>query len=117
MKKVKEKAKQGSEPIWSHFTKEKPAKTVVKRRINNRFGDRRKKFANNPLTNVFAILTKKRSTSKAAPKQKQIVPKINNMITNLFQRIGNKRSTSRVNSDSEVEKQRIEDRFGDGWHK
>ena len=51
MKRVKELAKENSKPIWKHYTKNKPAKTTVSRKVTQRL--KAKKYFNNPLTNVY----------------------------------------------------------------
>ncbi|OEU11118.1 hypothetical protein FRACYDRAFT_246229 [Fragilariopsis cylindrus CCMP1102] len=62
MKRVKELAKENSKPIWRHYTKNKPAKTTVSRKLPQRM--KTKKYFNNPLTNVFKRLRKTRSSSR-----------------------------------------------------
>ena len=116
MKKVKEKAQSQRKPIWRHFTAEKPAKTVVNRHQTNRAHQRPKIYANNPLTNVFKLIQKSRSTSKATP-MKATITQQDNTLTAMFVNLGKRRSTSRVRSIHDVEEQRIPDRYGDGWHK
>jgi hypothetical protein len=64
MKSVKELAKENSKPIWQHFTANKPAKTTVSRKQSNRKHNRHKKMYDNPLTNVYERLRKKRSSSR-----------------------------------------------------
>ena len=59
MKRVKELAKENSKPIWRHFTKNKPAKITVSRKISTKIHSKLKKMYNNPLTNVFKRLRKK----------------------------------------------------------
>jgi hypothetical protein len=61
MKRVKELAKENSKPIWKHFTANKPAKTTVSRNLTQQV--KTKKYSNNPLTNVYLRLKKKRSSS------------------------------------------------------
>jgi hypothetical protein len=112
MKKVKEMAQSGSKPIWRHFTSDKPAKTKVTRKISTRKHDLPKRMMNNPLTNVLDRITPGRSTSKALPTVR-IIRRPNNIMTKFFTTLGKRRSTSRVHPVSVVEKQSIEDRFGD----
>ena len=60
-------------------------------------------MSNNPLTNVFERLSKKRSLE-------------NKLMMNMFKTIGKKSSTSRlqmIQEVEEVEEQLIEDRYGD----
>jgi len=64
MKRVKELAKENSKPIWQHFTANKPAKTTVTRKITKRKHAKPKKMSENPLTNVYKRLQKKRSSSR-----------------------------------------------------
>ena len=61
MKRVKELAKENSKPIWKYFTANKPAKTTVSRNLTQQV--KTKKYSNNPLTNVYLRLKKKRSSS------------------------------------------------------
>ena len=116
MKEVKRLAKTSIKPIWRHFTADKPAKTVVKRHIPTRAHQRPRNFANNPLTNVFQRIQKKRSSSRTTP-NKVTITKQNNLINTMFTTLGKRRSTSRVGTITEVEEQQIPDRYGDGWHK
>ena len=110
MKRVKELAKENSKPIWKHFTANKPAKTTVSR-INTK-QKKPKKYSDNPLTNVFKCLRKKRSSSRVVP-TKKTKNKMNHMISKLYMKMGKKRSTSRTKTVLEVEIQEIDDRFGD----
>ena len=110
MKRVKELAKENSKPIWKHFTANKPAKTTVSR-INTK-QKKRKKYSDNPLTNVFKCLRKKRSSSRVI-QTKKTKNKMNHMISKLYTKLGRKRSTSRAKTVLEVEIQEIDDRFGD----
>jgi len=116
MKRVKELAKENSIPIWRHYTSEKPTKTVVKRHISTRANKQPRKYANNPLTNVFTILKKKRSTSRPKPIQKP-AHKPNRLLTNMLISKGFGRSHSKVGTVQTVEQQHIDDRFGDGPNK
>jgi hypothetical protein len=61
MKRVKELAKERSKPIWQHYTANKPIKTRVSRKISTRKHKHHKKMYDNPMTNVFQRLKKKRS--------------------------------------------------------
>ena len=54
-----------NKPIWQHFTKDKPAKTKVSWKVTTRKHSMPKKMSNNPLTNVYNRLQKKRSSSRA----------------------------------------------------
>ena len=110
MKRVKELAKENSKPIWRHFTQDKPTKTKVSRKLSKRM--KTKKFANNPLTNVFKCLRKKRSSSRVI-QAKKTKYKMNHMISKLCTKLGEKRSTSRTKTVMDVEIQEIDDRFGD----
>ena len=112
MKRVKELTKGNSKRIWQHFTKNKPAKTKVSRKIGTRKQDLIKKMYNNPLTNVYKRLQEKRSSSRVIQAKK---PKyrMNHMISKLYQKLGEKRSTSQARTVLEVEIQTINDRFGD----
>jgi hypothetical protein len=70
MKQVKELAQENSKPIWEHFTVHKPAKTRVSRKISTRKHAKKTRTYNNPLTNVFIRLQKKRSLSRVTKKAK-----------------------------------------------
>jgi len=112
MKRVKELAKENSKPIWQHFTANKPAKTKVSRKILTRQNIKTKIMSDNPLTNVYTRLQKKRSSSRV-----RMLPKVKYrktmLITKLYTKLGKKRSTSRTKTILEVELQTIDDRFGD----
>jgi hypothetical protein len=109
MIRVKELAKENSKPIWKHYTADKPAKTTVSRKTSR---TTTKKMSNNPLTNVFTRLMKKRSSSRVSPVLKAKY-KMNSLMSTLYEKLGKKRSTSRETTVLEVEKQAIADRFGD----
>ena len=111
MKRVKELAQDNSKPIWQHFTKNKPAKTKVSRKTTKQ--PKPKKYSNNPLTNVYTRLKKKRSSSRVLPVIKKIKHKVNKLISTLYTKLGKKRSTSREQTALEVGTQMIDDRFGD----
>jgi hypothetical protein len=112
MKRVKELAKENSKPIWQHFTANKPAKTKVSRRINKKEHTKSKKMSDNPLTNVYNIMQKKRSSSRARNTM-TVRYKKSPLITKMYTKLGKSRSTSRDKSVLVVEKQIIADRFGD----
>jgi hypothetical protein len=112
MSRVKEIAQANSKPIWQHFTANKPAKTTVSRKVMTRKQATAKKMSNNPLTNVYNRLQKKRSTSRVLPEKKATYRR-NTLITKLYTKLGKKRSTSRTKTILEVEIQKINDRFGD----
>jgi hypothetical protein len=112
MKRVKEIAKENSKPIWQHFTANKPAKTIVSRKTTKRKHDKPKKMSNNPLTNVYNRMQKKRSSSRVTVTTTVRYTKTP-QITQMYVKLGNNRSTSRDKSAKEVEDQTIEDRFGD----
>ncbi|OEU05983.1 hypothetical protein FRACYDRAFT_257099 [Fragilariopsis cylindrus CCMP1102] len=112
MKRVKELAKENNKPIWRHFTANKPAKTTVSRKTNKGKQATLKKMHNNPLTNVFKRLKKKRSSSRVIQATKTRY-KMNNIISKMYMKMGKKRSTSRAKTVMEVEPQMIDDRFGD----
>jgi hypothetical protein len=112
MKRVKELARENSKPIWQHFTANKPAKTKVSRKIPNRKHNKHKKMYDNPITNVYERLRKKRSSSRVIPANKTQY-KRNNLITKLYKKMGKKRSTSRDTTVLDIEEQTIDDRFGD----
>ncbi|OEU11448.1 hypothetical protein FRACYDRAFT_245187 [Fragilariopsis cylindrus CCMP1102] len=113
MKRVKELAQDNSKPIWQHFTANKPAKTKVSRKRKPSKQLKPKKYSNNPLTNVYTRLKKKRSSSRVLPVIKKIKHKVNHLISSLYNKLGKKRSTSREQTALEVGKQIIDDRFGD----
>ena len=106
MKRVKELAKENSKPIWKHYTKNKPAKTTVSRKITQRL--KAKKYSDNPLTNVYIRLKKTRSSSRVLPVKKPKY-KFNQLISKMYNKLGKKRTTSREHSVSEVETQMIDD--------
>jgi hypothetical protein len=110
MKRVKELAKENSKPIWQHFTANKPAKMKVSRRITRK--KQTKKMSDNPLTNVYKRMQKKRSSSRVTVKAK-LRYKQTPQITTMYKKLGQTRSTSRDNSVLIVEEQSIPDRFGD----
>jgi hypothetical protein len=66
----------------------------------------------NPLTNVFNRLRKKRSSSRVITNVK-VKYKRNNLMTKMHKNLGKQRSTSREKTVLEVEEQTIDDRFGD----
>ena len=109
MKRVKELAKANSKPIWQHFTANKPSKTKVSRKTSQRKLALAKKMSNNPLTNVYKRMQKKRSSSRATVTMKVRYKKSPQM----YKKLGKSRSTSRDKSVLAVEKQIIADRFGD----
>ena len=94
-----------------HFTANKPAKTTVSRKNPQQM--KPKKYSNNPLTNVYTRLKKKRSSSRVIPAIMKVKYKINHLISQLYKKLGKKRSTSREQTVLEVETQQIDDRFGD----
>ena len=91
----KELAKENSRLIWQHFTKNKPAKTTVSRKISTRIHSKLKKMYDNPLTNVYKQLQKKRSSSRVLQAKKQTY-KMSHMISKMYTKLGKKRSTSKI---------------------
>ena len=69
-------------------------------------------MSNNPFTNIFKRLSKKRSLGRMLP-IKRANHQQNKLIMNMFKTIGKKRSMSRLQMIQEVEEQPIEDRYGD----
>jgi hypothetical protein len=112
MKRVKELAQENSKPIWKHFTANKPAKTKVSRKIPTGKQAQEKKMSNNPLTNVYNRLKKKRSSSRVIIATTRRYKKTD-LISQMYKKLGKHRSTSRDKEILEVEEQVIEDRFGD----
>jgi hypothetical protein len=112
MKRVKELAQANSKPIWQHFTANKPAKTRVSRKLSTRKHTRTLRMSNNPLTNVYIRMHKKRSSSRVIKAKTRRYKKIN-LISQMYKKLGKKWSTSRDKAIQEVEEQVIEDRFGD----
>ena len=112
MERVKELATENSKPIWQHFTANKPAKTTVSRRITKKNHNKTKKMSNNPLTNVYSRMQKKRSSSRVTATKTVRYTKTP-QITQMYVKLGNNRSTSRDKTAKEVKDQTIEDRFGD----
>jgi (p)ppGpp synthase/HD superfamily hydrolase len=109
---VRELAKENSKPIWQHFTANKPARMKVSRKITKRRQKESKKLSDNPLTNVYKRMQKKRSSSRATVTTK-IRYKKTPQITKMYKKLGKSRSTSRANPVLIVEEQSIPDRFGD----
>ena len=70
-------------------------------------------MSNNPLTNVFERLSKKRLLGRMLPTTKKANHQQNKLMMHIFRTIGKKRSTSRLKMIQEVEEQLIEDRNGD----
>jgi (p)ppGpp synthase/HD superfamily hydrolase len=112
MKRVKELAQANCKPIWQHFTANKPAKTRVSRKLLTRKHTRKVRMTNNPLTNVYVRMHKKRSSCRVIQAMTRRYKKIN-LISQMYKNLGKHRSTSRDKAITEVEKQVIEDRFGD----
>jgi hypothetical protein len=67
-----------------------------------------KRMSNNPLTNVYTRLQKKRSSSRVIPVLKGKY-KMNNLISKIYTELGKKRSTSRAKTILEVEIWMIDD--------
>jgi hypothetical protein len=112
MKRVKELAKSNSKPIWQHLTASKPTKTTVSRRITKKKQAKPKKMSDNPLTNVYSRMQKKRSSSRATVTTTARYKKTP-LITQMYSKLGENRLHSRDKSAKEVEDQIIADRFGD----
>jgi hypothetical protein len=112
MKRVKELAQANSKPIWQHFTANKPAKTRVSRKLSTRKHAGMIRMTNNPLTNVYIRMHKKRSSSRVI-KATTIRYRKTDQISQMYKNLGKYRSTSRDKAIIEVEEQVIEDRFGD----
>ena len=111
MKRVKDLAKENSKPIWRHFTQDKPTKTKVSRKLSTRKPNKQKRMCNNPLTNVFQRMKKKRSSSRVIANTK-VRYKKTTLIEVLYNKLGKRRSTSRETNTEEIETQTL-DRFGD----
>jgi hypothetical protein len=103
MERVKELAKGNSKPIWQHFTASKPAKTTVSRRITKKKHTKPKKMSDNPLTNVYIRMQKKKSSSRARA-TKMITYKKTPLIIEKYTKLGKSRSTSRDKSVLVLEK-------------
>jgi hypothetical protein len=69
-------------------------------------------MTNNPLTNEYIRMNKKRSSSRVI-KAKTRKYKRTDLISHMYTNLGRSRSTSRNKETMEVEEQVIEDRFGD----
>jgi hypothetical protein len=69
-------------------------------------------MSDNPLTNVYNRIQKKRSSSRARA-TKQVTYKKTPLITEMYTKLGKSRSTSSDTSVLVLEKQIIADRFGD----
>ena len=68
-------------------------------------------MANNPLTNVYIRMNKKRSSSRVT-KANTRKYKRTDLISHMYTKLGKSRSTSRNKEPMEVEEQVIEDRWG-----
>jgi hypothetical protein len=117
MKRVKELARENSKPIWKYFTANKPAKMKVSRKITTRKQAQEKKMSNNPLTNVYNRLKKKRSSSRVTIAKTRRYKKTD-LMSQMYKKLGKQQSTSRDKEILEVEEQVveeqvIEDRIGD----
>jgi hypothetical protein len=112
LKAVKELAQENSKPIWQHFTANKPAKTRVSRKLATRKHARKIRMTNNPLTNVYKRTHRKRSSSRVIKAATRRYKKTD-LISQMNKKLGTNWSTSRDKAIQEVEKQVIEDRFGD----
>jgi hypothetical protein len=112
MKRVRELAQTNSKPIWQHFTANKPAKTRVPRKLSTRKHARKVRMMNNPLTNVYIRMHKKRSLTRVIKATTRRYKKTD-LILQMYRKLGKHRSTSRDKAIIEVEKQVIEDRFGE----
>jgi hypothetical protein len=112
MKRVEELAQANSKPIWQHFTANKPAKTRVSRKLSTRKHVGKIRMTNNPLTNVYIQMHKKRSSSRVIKATTRRYKKVD-LISQMYKKLGKNRSTSGDKAITEVEKQVIEDRFGD----
>jgi len=112
MKRVKDLARANSRPIWRHYSATEPVKTKVSRKASTRHHTLQKRMSNNPLTNVFDRICRKRSTSRVITTTKN-THKRNNLMTSMFTNIGRRRSTSRIAPVREIDEQIIEDRYGD----
>ncbi|MGK3738719.1 MAG: hypothetical protein ACI90V_005566 [Bacillariaceae sp.] len=80
--------------------------------VINRKHTKPKKMTDNPLTNVYRRMQKKRSSSRARA-TKKVTYKKTSLITKMYTKMGKSQSTSRDKSVQVVEKQIIADRFGD----
>jgi hypothetical protein len=109
---VKELAQANSKPIWKHFTANEPAKTRVARKISTSKHIRKTRMTNNPLTNVYIRIHKKRSSSRVIKATVRRYKKTD-LISQIYKKLGKRRSTSRDKAILEVEEQVIEDRCGD----
>jgi len=67
---------------------------------------------NNPLTNVYKRLRKKRSSSRVITTTK-VKYKRTNLISEMYINLGKRRSTSSDKAVLYIERQTIDDRFGD----
>jgi hypothetical protein len=113
MKRVKEIAQANSKPIWKHSTANKPVKTRVSRKLSTRKHVGKIRMTNNPLTNVYNRMQKKRSSSRVVKATTRIYKKTD-LISQMYTKLGKHRSTSRDKAVLEVEEQEvIKDRFGD----
>ena len=62
---------------------------------------------------MYTRLKKKRSSSRVLPVIKKIKHKVNHLITKMYNKLEKKRSTRREQTVTDVEKQMIDDRYGD----
>jgi (p)ppGpp synthase/HD superfamily hydrolase len=112
MKRVEELAQENSKPIWEHFTATKPAKTRISRKRLARKHIKKTRTSDNPLTNVFIRMQKKRSSSRVTKATTRRYKKTD-LISQIYTKLGKMRSTSKDPAPHEVGEQIIEDRLGD----
>jgi hypothetical protein len=99
MKRVKELAQANSKPIWRHFTANKSAKTRVSKKLSTRKHARITRMTNNPLTNVYIRMNKKRSSSRVITATIRKYGKTD-LISQMYKKLGKHRSTSREKSNT-----------------
>ena len=120
IKRAKRDAQRKTHPIWKLFYRDKPPRFFVRRnralkaaRDNNRKNRNRRKTTLTS-TEGFTILPAKRSTSKPpkpkrSPKYQEDMPSVRLYFW--------KKWIQQVKQKMKRRERRIEDRYGDGWHK
>ena len=120
IKRAKRDAKRKTNPIWKLFNHDKPPRFFVRRnralktaRDNNRKNRNRRKTTLTS-TEGFTILPVKRSTSqppkpKPPPKYQEEMPSVRQYFR--------KQWIQQVKQKMKRQERRIEDRYGNGWHK
>jgi methionyl-tRNA formyltransferase len=94
------------------FYSKRTSKDKSIKKISTRKHIRKTRLTNNPLTNIYIRIHKKRSSSRVIKAMVRRYKKAD-LISQIYKKLGKCRSTSRDKALLEVEEQVIEDRFGD----